>query len=253
MDRRTYLGTAGIAGLTSVAGCLGGDGENTGDTDDTDTVLGNPDVRRGDPSYPIHGEEFPSFSLQDPIAEETVSLEDFVGERPFVITYFYSSCPDGMCQQLLQHFHRIQEDAMDSDYADELGLLAVTFDPDRDTADPLRSYGTQMGIDVDADHWHFLRPADNETAKTLLKETFGLPLERDDEQSEGSANESTNESANESSDSGGEYTFTHSALVQLVNDRGIVERAYPRASNQRETVNTQVMVEDARTVVGVTE
>ncbi|ELY67113.1 SCO family protein [Natrinema versiforme] len=252
MDRRTYLGTVGIAGLTSVAGCLGGvlSGENTGESN---TTLGSPEMNRGDPSYPIHGEEFPSFSLRDPLAEETVSLEDIVGERPFVITYFYSSCPDGMCQQLLQHLHRIQEDAIESDYADELGLLAMTFDPDRDTAEPLRTYGTQMGIDVDAGHWHFLRPSDNETAKTLLEETFGLPLRRDDETSDGSANESTNESANESSDTGGEYTFTHSALVQLVNDRGIVERAYPKASNQRDGVNTQVMVEDVRTVVGVNE
>jgi len=57
---------------------------------------------------------------------------------------------------------------------------------------------------------------------------------------------------NESSGADGlEYTFTHSALVQIVNERGIVERAYPKASRQRDAVNTQVMVEDTRTVVGV--
>jgi len=48
-------------------------------------------------------------------------------------------------------------------------------------------------------------------------------------------------------------TRSPSALVQIVNERGIVERAYPKASRQRDAVNTQVMVEDTRTVVGVDE
>ncbi|RZH66963.1 SCO family protein [Natrinema altunense] len=242
MDRRTYLGTVGIAGLASVAGCLG---ETLGGGT-SDTVLDPPEQQRGDPSYPIHGDEFPSFSVRDPLADETLSLEDVIDERPFVITYFYASCPDGMCQQLLQHLRRIQADALESGYEDDLALLAFTFDPDRDTADALRTHGERMGIDVDAGHWHFLRPEDNETAKTMLEETFGLPLRRDD-------GESTATSDNESADAGSGYTFTHSALVQLVNERGIVERAYPKAATQREAVNTQVMVDDTRTVVGVDE
>ncbi|PGF17290.1 SCO family protein [Natrinema sp. CBA1119] len=256
MERRTYLGSLGTVGITSVAGCLG---DLLGGDSNPDTILEPPEeeAQHADYSYYTYGEEFPSFSLTDPIAEETVSRDDFVGERPFVITYFYGSCPDGMCDALLQHLARIQEDAIESGYEDEVGLLAVTFDPDRDTADALRAYSTERGIDPDAGHWHYLRPEDNETAKTVLNETFGLPLRRDEESSN---NESTNETAagnesgNESSGSDGlEYTFTHSALVQIVNERGIVERAYPRASRQRDAVNTRVMVEDTRTVVGVDE
>ncbi|WP_226042325.1 SCO family protein [Natrinema sp. DC36] len=258
MERRTYLGSLGTMGITSVAGCLG---DLLGGDSNPDTILEPPEeeAQYGDYSYPTYGEEFPSFSLTDPIAEETVSRDDFVGERPFVITYFYGSCPDGMCDTLLQHLTRIQEDAIESGYEDDVGLLAVTFDPDRDTADALRTYSEERGIDPDAGHWHYLRPEDNETAKTILEETFGLPLRRE----ESSNNESTNEtvsgteSENESSGADGadglEYTFTHSALVQIVNERGIVERAYPKASSQRDAVNTQVMVEDTRTVVGVDE
>jgi len=78
----------------------------------------------------------------------------------------------------------------------------VTFDPDRDTADALRAYSTERGIDPAAGHWHYLRPEDNETAKTVLNETFGLPLRRNEESSN---NESTNETAagNESSGADG--------------------------------------------------
>ncbi|MFC6769718.1 SCO family protein [Natrinema soli] len=264
MERRTYLGSLGTVGITSVAGCLG---DLLGGDSNPDTILDPPEeeAQHADYSYDTYGEEFPSFSLPDPIAEETVSRDDFVDERPFVITYFYASCPDGMCDQLMQHFRRIQEDAIESGYEDDVGLLAVTFDPDRDTADVLQAYSAERGIEPETGHWHFLRPEDNETAKTVLNESFGLPLSGGKGTSDsgstnntsdtGSANETVaNESTNESSDADGtEYTFTHSALVQIVNERGIVERAYPKAHDQREAVNTQVMVEDTRTVVGVDE
>lgn len=261
MERRTYLGALGTAGITGVAGCLG---DMLGGDANPETILEPPEekAQRADFSYPAYGEEFPSFSLPDPITGETVSRDDFVGERPFVITYFYASCPDGMCDQLMQHLRRIQEDAIESGYEDDVGLLAMTFDPNRDTADALRAYSAERGIELDAGHWHYLRPANNETAKQLLNETFGLPIRRNDPSSNNeSANDTTSdtESANDTTSdtesttdfAGLEYTFTHSALVQLVNEDGIVERAYPQAHRQREAVNTQVMVEDTRTVVGV--
>lgn len=259
MERRTYLGALGTVGITSVAGCLGdllgGDSGNS----NPNTILEPPEeeAQHADFPYPSYGDEFPSFSLTDPLTEETVSRDDFVGERPFVMTYFYASCPDGMCDQLMQHFRRIQEDAIESGYEDDVGLLAMTFDPDRDTAEVLRAYSTERGIEPDTGHWHYLRPEDNEAAKTILDETFKLPLRRDEAASNNESTnetESNNESGNESADTDDlEYTFTHSAHVQLVNERGIVERAYPKAHNQREAVNTEVMVEDTRTVVGVDE
>ncbi|SEV82238.1 SCO family protein [Natrinema salifodinae] len=257
MDRRTYLGSLGATGLASVAGCLGdtlggsggddGDGDTDTDdrVDDSDTVLGFADERRGDPSYPIHGEEFPSFSIQNPLAGESVSLDDFVGERSFLITYFFTSCPDGVCPMLLQHFNRVQKDAAESGYEDDIALLAVTFDPERDTPDALETYGAQQGIDYEADNWHFLRPENNDDALTLVNDTFGVPVKQVEDGEHADHDSSDHDH--------GEYTFTHSALVELVNDRGIVERAYPSAATQREAVNTEVIVEDTRTVVGVDE
>ncbi|WP_254764827.1 SCO family protein [Natrinema marinum] len=254
MNRRTYLGSLGVAGLASAAGCLGdalgGNGSN-----DTETVLDPPEYEQGDPSYPIYGDEFPSFSIRDPLKEEAITLEHFVGERPFVMTHIYTSCPDGACPTLLQHLHRIQEDAAETGYTDDVGLVAMTFDPNRDTPEALRSFAAQMGIDYEAETWHFLRPETNEDAKSIMTDTFGLPLRRTEEMP--NANTSTSESTNSSSGNEsmshdhGEYMFTHFSLVTLVNDRGIVERAYPRAATQNERINTEVMVEDTRTVVGV--
>lgn len=256
MDRRTYLGSLGIVGMTSIAGCLGiTDNSDTGGKN-SNTVLSPPDGKRGDPSYdpsyPSYGEEFPSFSIQDPLAGEAVSLEEFVGERAFLMTYIYTSCPDGACPMLLQYLRQVQEDAAKNGYADDVALLAMSFDPERDTADALQTFGGQIGVDYEAENFHFLRPESYETAKTLMRDTFGVPLEKTDEMPDG--NGSTNQSQNESMDHDhGEYMFTHTSIVELVNDRGIVERAYPRANIQREAVNTNVVVEDTRTVVGVNE
>jgi len=51
-----------------------------------------------------------------------------------------------------------------SGYEDEVGLLAVTFDPDRDTADALRAYSTERGIDPPRDTG-ITSARDNETAQ----------------------------------------------------------------------------------------
>ncbi|WP_408957933.1 SCO family protein [Natrinema sp. 74] len=260
MDRRTYLGSLGVVGVTSVAGCLGdalgGNGDDGAGADETNTVLEPPTIERGDPSYPIHGEEFPSFSIRDPLKDETVTLDDFVGERPFVMTYIYTSCPDGACPMLLQHLKRIQKDAVKRGYEDDVALLAMTFDPNRDTPDALRSFAAQIGIDYEAETWHFLRPENNETAKTIMTDTFGLPLQRREEMPNGNSSTTNGSTTNSSSGTGsshdhGGYMFTHSSLVELVNDRGIVERAYPKAAYPREGINGQVILEDTRTVVGV--
>lgn len=274
MDRRTYLGSLGVAGLTSVAGCLGdalgggGSGGNGNETsrmsNDPEAVLAPPEGKRGstqyDPSYPRYGEAFPSFSLPDPIAGTTVSLADFVDDRPFLMTYIYTSCPDGACPMLLQHLHRVQEDAAKKGYESDVAMLAVTFDPNRDTAEALRSFGTKLGIDYEATNWHFLRPKNNERARTLLTETFGNPIQRREElpshngSTTGNESTSDNESGttNESTTHDhGAYAFTHFSLVHLVNERGVVERAYPKAATQRDAVNTEVILEDTRTVVGV--
>ncbi|MDS0475150.1 SCO family protein [Natrinema sp. 1APR25-10V2] len=252
MDRRTYLGSLGVAGLSSAAGCLG-DALGGGDSAAApDTVLGPPEYEQGDPSYPAYGEEFPSFSIHDPLKDETITLEHFVDERPFVMTHIYTTCPDGACPALLQHLNRIQKDAAEKGYKDDVGLVAMTFDPNRDTADALRSFATQIGIDYEAETWHFLRPENNEEAKSIMTDTFGLPLQRREEMPNANSSTTNSSSDNESmTHDHGEYMFTHFSQVSLVNDRGIVERAYPRAATQTDQVNTQVMVEDTRTVAGV--
>ncbi|UTF55339.1 SCO family protein [Natronosalvus rutilus] len=280
MDRRTYLGGLSTAGLAGVAGCLGsvesvlGEDEpepGRGNWGDGQTALETPTEDRGDPVHPIYGQEMPSFSFPDPLTGETVSSGDLEGEKSYLMTFFYTSCPDGACPALLLRLRRAQADAVENDYVDDLDLLAITFDPERDTPEVLEEYAGQQGADLEVGNWHFLRPEDNETAHTTLDDTFGMKLERvedheaaghgdgneseDDEDhendSEGTDGNSNDSSGHENDSSGGEhdhgdYAFTHINLILLVNEHGVVERSYPRGT----TVDTSKVLEDVRTVVG---
>ncbi|WP_121745053.1 SCO family protein [Natronorubrum halophilum] len=264
MKRRTYLrslGVAGTAGVVGTAGCLDTFDQALSD-DDSRTILPAADGHPEDPGYPSHGNEFPSFSIPDPVAETNVSLEDFVGERSFLLTYFFTTCPDGVCPALLTRLRWAQDDAIDRGYADDLGLLAFTFDPERDTPEVLTEYATQQNIEYEAENFHFLRPESYEEAKRLMTDTFGMALQReedgengDDESNGTEGTDESNESAdgNESHDEHdhGAYTFTHNSRITLVNEDGIVERAYPNAVQSERAVDRKRLLEETRTVVGV--
>ena len=265
MERRTYLRALGAAGVAGTAGCLDTVDQALSGDHDGDGILPPPDRQTG-AAYPEYGDEFPSFSLPDPIAETTVSLEDFVGEKPFLLTYFFTTCPDGACPALLLRLRWIQEDAAEHGYEDDIALLAFTFDPERDTPEVLREYAAERSIDYEADNWHFLRPETNDEAEEVMTETFNLPLERidDDEELEdhdgfeGNGDHDGGDGHGNESDHGGhedhdhgEYTFLHNNLITLVNEDGIVERAYPSAVQSEMAVDNEQIVEDTRTVVGV--
>ncbi|MXV63335.1 SCO family protein [Natronorubrum sp. JWXQ-INN-674] len=273
MERRTYLRSLGVAGVAGVAGCLDTveqavSGDRTADHDGP-AILPPPDHPTGS-SYPTYGEEFPSFSIPDPIAETTVSLEDFVGEKPFLMTYFFTTCPDGACPALLLRLRWIQEDAAANGYEDDIGLLAFTFDPERDTPDVLSEYATQRSIDYEADNWHFLRPETSDEAEATMTETFEMALKRiEDDDTEdgadadddghgdhdGNGDEDGDHDHDDNDDHDdhdhGEYTFSHNNVVTLVNEDGIVERGYPQAVQSDRAVDNETIVEDVRTVVGV--
>jgi protein SCO1/2 len=218
MDRRTYLGTLGVASLGGVAGCLGGGSPNT--------ALGEPDRPDGVTSealsYPAWGERIPDVTFPDPLVGERIDLRGV--DRAGLVSFFYSHC-NSVCPRLISALREVQIHSLDNGYADEVGFYPITFDPARDTAERLREYGTEMNVDLEAGNWHFLRPESRERAKTVLGEKFGFRFQR---------------THPENMDM---YMFNHIGLVLLVNADGYVERAY-RGQEGRE----QRYIEDLRTV-----
>ncbi|WP_255171627.1 SCO family protein [Natrononativus amylolyticus] len=306
MERRTYLGALGSAGIASVAGCLDSDpifGSGEGGASDEaaeGTVLGPPEQSTEGASHPSYGEEIPSFSVPDPLAETDVSSDDLQGERAYLMTFFFTSCPDGACPALLLRLRRAHEDSLERGTEDETAFLALTFDPERDTPEELETYADQQGVNLEAGNFHFLRPESYDAGMELVTDDFGMPVERvdtdehpataddagddssngatddsnaDDDSSDHADDDSSDHADDDSSDHAddhghdddshsdenddhvendshadhdhGEYTFTHYNLILLVNERGIVERAYPQATG----TDIEPIVEDFRTVV----
>ncbi|MXV60612.1 SCO family protein [Natronorubrum sp. JWXQ-INN-674] len=232
MNRRTCLQTIVASSFIATAGCLEslspGDEESTRSRADGVT-LGPPEQDLSEASHPSYGEEFPTVEFPDPLTGETVSTEQFVGERTTLMTFFYTSCPDGACPALLLRLRRAQEVAAEEGYGDDAAFLGMTFDPERDTEDELRAYAEQQGVNLDAGNWHFLRPKEYEDAKASLTDQFGLPLEKRD------ADEYENL----------EYMFPHYNYIFLVNEQGRIERVYPDGA----TVDPSQVVDDFETVV----
>lgn len=217
MDRRTYLGALSATALGVTAGCLGGD---------PNTTLGEPDRPEGVTSealaYPAWGERIPDVTLPDPVTDERIDLRR--ADRPALVSFFYSNCMS-VCPRLVSALREVQIHSIQNDYADEVGIYPITFDPQRDTASTLRDYGEQMNVDLSAGNWHFLRPESRERAKDVLEGEFGFVFERTEPED------------------GGKYMFNHIGLVLLVNADGYVERAY-RGQEGREGT----YIEDLRRV-----
>jgi len=229
VNRRTYLqaavATGSAASVAATAGCL----SVLGDSGPEGTVLDPPDVDLSEAAHPSYGDEMPEFTVPDPITGEEVSTGAFEGERALLWTSFYTNCPDGVCPALVLRLRRAQEVAAEDGYGDSAAFLALTFDPERDTADILREYAARQGVDLDAGNWHFLRPESYEAGQELLDEQFGLVIEKTP------ADDYENL----------EYRFPHYGLILLANERGIVERAYPNGPS----VDIQTVVDDFTRVV----
>jgi protein SCO1/2 len=225
MKRRAYLGTIASAGIVSTAGCL----DAVPGVGDSQTVLSAPETDLSAAAHPSYGDELPAVSLPDPLTGEEVSTQEFEGSRAVLLTFFYTNCPNGMCPALILRLRRAQEVAAQEGLSDQSAFLAMTFDPERDTESVLRDYAGQQGADLTIGNWHFLRPETYDSGKDLIDSKFGLQItKRDAEQYENL-----------------DYTFPHYNLILLVNDQGIVERAYPNGA----TVDVTQVTEDFITVV----
>jgi protein SCO1/2 len=237
-DRRTVLRAAGATALgASVAGCTGLGASD--DAEGDDLVLPPPETGGSsspDLPYPTYGDELPEATVPAPLHDRTVTTTEFVGERHAMLTFVFTSCTT-VCPGLTAALRHVQADATDRGYGDDVAFLVTTFDPEYDTADVLRSYGEDFGVNYDAGNWYFLRPESPERATEVVTDRFGVAFDR---RSGGSG-----AGGNETADTGGHQRhFVHLSLVLLVNQAGLVERAYTTDAPPKRTV-----VEDARSVV----
>ncbi|MHB9286700.1 SCO family protein [Halobacteriales archaeon Cl-PHB] len=223
LSRRTALKLTGTAALAGLAGCLG-----SADTGPAGVVLDAPDnyeaLQEADLPYPIHGEDVPEATVPDVLRNEDVSTRGFVGESAMLLTFVYTRC-EGICQSLGANLVQVQARAAEWGVSDDVALTAISFDPEYDTPERFRSWGANRGLDYDLDNAHLLRPESPARARTVVEDTFGEAYEANDKKG---------------------MPFLHTGLILLVNDGGVVERAYAGEPPQPKTV-----VEDVQTLLGV--
>lgn len=203
-SRRAYLAVAGSVGTTALAGCLG---NVLGSSESERTYLEAPD-RPADPddlAYPAFGQTLPEATLSAPLYEEDVAVGQF--ETDTFLTFFYSHC-NTVCPRLISTLRNIQTRAAEDGHGDDVTFLAVTFDPQRDTASRLETYAAEMNVDLEAGNWYFLRPDSASRARTVVQERFGVGFQRTTPQEMD------------------RYMFTHLGLIVLANEDDVVERAY---------------------------
>ncbi len=226
MHRRTYLTTVTTGMVGATAGCLGG----LFDSGPENVVLGEPSDQVAESSalaYPAYGELFPRFSL--PTAFDESTFESAAVDVPALYTAFYAFCP-AECILLMNSMGNVQGELDSRGLLDAVQLVGITFDPERDTPAELESHAADSGIDHTHDSWQYLRPKDDDQAKTVVDEQLGIGFEQVRAEGEEA------------------YDYNHVTVTFLVNPDGVVERAY-----RGEPLEVERVVDDFETVVAAYE
>jgi protein SCO1 len=91
----------------------------------------------------------PDFALTD-YRGEVVRLSDLRG-KAVVLTFIYTSCPD-VCPLTAENL-RFAYDQLPAKARDRVALVAVTVDPERDTASALRAFSVEHRLDGNPSWW----------------------------------------------------------------------------------------------------
>ncbi|MDZ5809784.1 SCO family protein [Halorubrum sp. AD140] len=205
MRRRALLGGIGAVTTGASAGCtarLFDDGaEGTVLDPQEDQTADSEDL-----AYPAYGQPLPEFELPDPLAGTTVDSAAL--DRTALVTAIFTFCP-AECGILLRQLVTVQHRIDEAGLTDAVVFLPITFDPERDDEDALRDNAAEIGVNLDAGNWRYLRPDSPDRAKAVVEEKLGIGFERTTE-----------------SDRLEGYDFNHLVVTLLVNPDGVVERAY---------------------------
>lgn len=100
------------------------------------------------------------FELTDQNGESVIFPDDFQGS-PVVVGFIYTHCPD-ICSFITSNVSKVYSELEEPDNTQ---FVLVTFDPDRDTPDVLKSYA--QSFDMDKEPFHFLT-GDSETIEAFM-------------------------------------------------------------------------------------
>jgi protein SCO1/2 len=138
------------------------------------------------PSYFYHpiqpGDKVPDFSLLNQSGNE-IRLAQFHG-KVLLMTFIYTRCPlADFCPRMSRNFAQIDKTlAKDPELYRKTHLLSVSFDPDYDTPQVLRSYGSSYTGNYTKEtfaHWDFAAPSKTDMPAVLRFFDVGATPEKD--------------------------------------------------------------------------
>ncbi|MDQ0165077.1 SCO family protein [Bacillus horti] len=112
------------------------------------------------------------FTLEDVMVGDTYNSDN---DKIKLLSFIFINCPDGVCPTTMIDYKELEETLKDQNlFGDEVELLSITFDPERDTTELLREYGE--AFQVDAEGWRVLRGSEEEIKAVAdgLKFFYGL-------------------------------------------------------------------------------
>jgi protein SCO1/2 len=133
---------------------------------------------------PMHvpevGEKVPNFILTNQNGKR-IHLSDYRG-KTMLITFFYTRCTlNDYCPRMNSNFATVDKAlAKNPELYAKTHLISISFDPQHDTPEVLRSYGaayTERYVKEDFKHWEFATSAPEEL--NSLADFFGVYYEKD--------------------------------------------------------------------------
>lgn len=109
----------------------------------------------------------PDFRFES-TAGRPIGLEDLAG-HVWVGAFVFSRCPNNMCPDICRSLQELQKRT--GDVPEDLRLVAFSVDPEHDTIEKLKEWGTHY--DADFSRWYFLR-GDLEKVHALAHDGFRL-------------------------------------------------------------------------------
>jgi protein SCO1 len=114
----------------------------------------------------------PPFTLTDQ-REQSVSLADLEGQA-VALTFIFTNCPD-VCPLIVNRMKTAYEELPER-VRDDVALVAITVDPERDTPEVMREYTERQGLGDNA-NWYALT-GDLATLQDIWRAYYVAPGER---------------------------------------------------------------------------
>jgi protein SCO1 len=98
------------------------------------------------------------------------ALLDKVDDRAVIVDFIFTRCTS-VCSALGTSYQQLQADIQEEHLQNEVRLVTVSFDPERDTPAVIADYGRRLSANPDT--WTLLTPVDPEALRRVL-EAFGV-------------------------------------------------------------------------------